>query len=135
MNRAQAKDTMLELVRVWSSDNKVTVIWPDKDGKPPTGQVPWARVTIKHATGGQSSLSDQNGLQRHTYTGTLYVQLFTPKNGGNLSEMLSDSLLLSLRHFRNDTLWFRDMRAIEVGRDGDFFQVNVLTTFTYDDIR
>ena len=115
---------------------KLTVIWDGRDDKIPTGQTPWARVTMRHATGGQSSLSNLAGVKRFTYTGTLFIQLFVPKNS-NMSVMdnVVDKLQVSLTSFKDSNLWLRDVQRREIGRDGDFYSVNVLASFSYDDVR
>lgn len=136
MKTQQAKDLLFVLIQKVATQNSVSkVIWDDLDDKVPAGQVSWARVTMRHADGGQSSLSNLNGVRRFTLTGTIFIQIFTPKNtAARQADTISDSFLDALRKFRDDNLWLRDIRKREVGRDGDFYAVTVLSTFSYDDI-
>lgn len=45
------------------------------------GKDPWVRMTVKHLPGGQETLG-QPGNRLYERKGIVYVQIFTPKNGG-----------------------------------------------------
>lgn len=98
---------------------------------------PWAVVTLRHTAGRQSTLSSDVGNRRFSRTGTLTVQIFTSAGKGlqesyDLAKVVSDAFEGS---YTPGGVWFRNLTLREVGRDGEFFQVNVITEFTYDEIK
>lgn len=100
---------------------------------PPDDNRSWARVTIQHIGGRQSSLSGALGVQRYERTGILTVQIFVPA-GEDLSEahILAKVVIDAYEGVASPRqVWFRNARMNEIGPDGDFYQVNVLVDFTY----
>lgn len=102
---------------------------------PPDDSTAWARVTIQHTPGGPPSLSGANGQVLYNRQGLLTVQIFTAVGNGfgegyQLAKTVADSFE------GQDTpsaVWFRNLRMNEIGRTGDWLQVNVLVDFTYDE--
>lgn len=104
---------------------------------PPTTADPWARVVIRHGPAVQSSLSGAFTTQRYTRVGVFIVQIFVTvgqglSDGRSLAKIVTDAYegVASPRQ-----VWFRNVRANEIGSDGDWFQINVLVDFTYDEVR
>ena len=137
----QAEDEMQALFRAaWLADPdgaQAPIVYWDVSQKPPkTGA--WCRITIRHLTGGQVAVGGPEGSRRYTHHGLVSVQVFTPMGGGRV---LSDTLTMVARHaFEGKAtspgrVIFRNVRVNEVGRDGKWFQVNVLADFEYDQVR
>ena len=108
-----------------------------KKSLPPDGEIPWARVTLRHATSAQASLAGEVGTRRFRRTGVLTVQVFEPIGSGlsgttDLPKIVQESYEGVVS---TGGVWFRNVRINEVGPDGDFFQTNVVIDFEYDEIR
>jgi hypothetical protein len=98
---------------------------------------PWAVITYRHAGGRQTTLSGAVGTRTFTRTGTLTVQIFTP-SGKGLQEAYELAKVVSDAFEGTSTpggAWFRNVRLNEVGRDGEFFQLNVIVEFLYDEVK
>lgn len=97
---------------------------------------PWASFVIRHATGSQVSLG---GVGERTFSrpGTIIISVFAPIGNG-----LSTSYALAKiaanayegKHSPNG-VWFRNVSVREIGREGEFFQVNAVIDFDYDEIK
>ncbi len=105
---------------------------------PPAGSSdPWARVTLRHTFGEQASLSGSGGTRRWRRDGLLTVQIFIPIGEG-LSEgySLAKTVVDAFEGIATTSaVWFRNVRVNEIGNDGEWYQVNVLVDFTYDEIK
>lgn len=102
-----------------------------------TDQNPWAVVTLQHAAGFQSTLNGANGTRTFTRLGFVTVQIFKPSGKGlqeayDLAKVVSDAFEGTATP---GGVWFRDVRLNEVGRDGEFFQMNVVAEFRYDEVK
>lgn len=133
MDRKDAKDIIMADVLAALPMGTVAV-WPDTPQVvPPDGQ--WVRPLIRHATGGQSSLGDQLGQRRFTHAGLLTVQLFTPVGDGQTdSDILTQAFITYFETKRSSQVWYRNIRAQEIGKDGAAEQVNFMADFEYDNI-
>lgn len=132
----QARDEMSKMARdAWPVDN--VMLYDDKPGEVPDGVTPWARLTIRHESGVQATLTDASVKKRFRRTGILTVQIFTP-TGEGLSNA-DKCAKMFLNAFEGKTspggVWFRNGRVREIGADGDFFQTNFITDFEYDEIK
>jgi len=113
-------------------------MWPDVAAQKPPTSGAWARVDIKHNTSRKATLSNGVGMRRFRRTGLLTVQIFTPPGDG---QVLSDQLTIIVKNaFEGVTtspgrVMFRDVWLREVGQGGNFYQVNVLAEFEYDEVR
>lgn len=129
----QARDEMLAVFKAAWDPTGYTAIWSDIPGTVPASEAPWARVTVRHQDGRQGSLSNQAGVTRHTYTGTLFVQLFVPVGQGlTLGYTLARLVVQAYRTARG-AVWYRRQQFREAGNSGAFEQINVTVEFTYDD--
>lgn len=131
---AQARDEMLTLFKTaWDAnglvgDVAVPVVYWDVPHDPPDADY-WARVTLRHFTGGNDAI----GNRLFVRTGTITVQIFTI-HGEGLSN--ADALgKVAVDAFQGQATtggaWFRNVRLNEVGQDGKWFQNNVLADFEY----
>lgn len=141
-----ARDDITKMfLDAWEADaisqNLPVIYWdlPNEIPSEDSGDSPpaWARLTIQHTWGSQATLSGDTGKRRWLRRGMATVQIFTP-TGDGLS--LSDKLtMVAMRAFEGRStasgIWFRYVRADEVGPDGVWFQTNVLASFEYDEVR
>lgn len=138
MNHTEARNKIIEVFQTaWSTTGYPVVSYDGTIGNIPDGPRPWARVTVRHTTGGQVSLANHSGKKRFRRNGFVTVQLFS-RPGDGLSEL--DSLAnLIVRAYEEYTgighgVWFRNVRVNEAGQDGDWVQFNVIADFTYDQV-
>lgn len=137
MNAIDANDYMLGIFKaVWDAyPGAPGVEYPDMPGSPPTVDKLWARVTVKHATGAQTSLGGV-GSRRFTATGFVWVQVFAPAGDGSTgARTAAQAIVNAYRDARNSNVWFRNVMLVEMGGDGAFSRVDVKANFQYDDVR
>jgi len=137
MIASEAKDAILTVFKtVWDAYPGTPVaIYPDIPGDPPTTEVLWARATVQHATGAQTSLASDIGTRRFTATGFLWVQVFAPTGDGSSAALTAAQAIVNAYRVARLAVLFRDVGLIEMGRDGAFSRVDVKANFEYDDIR
>ncbi len=110
--------------------------YDDVPGDKPDSATVWARVTLRHATGGQASLSGPiNGCVRHNRAGTVIVQIFAPFGGGMKAAYDAAKIVANAFEDANEEVSFTKIRINEIGINGDSQQINVLSDFTYDEMR
>lgn len=134
MSPDAAVDEMLAVFKGYWDTTGYAAVWSDNAAAPPLSETPWARVTVRHDTGGQSSLTNAVGAKKHTHGGTLWVQLFIPMGQGPaMGYTLSRAVLQAYRDARG-AVWYRKHRFREAGDDGAYQMFNCLIDFTYDDL-
>lgn len=140
MTREEARDAMFAHVRAaallvpGAGPDGVAILWPDTPQEIPSGE-PWIRPVIRHATGRQNALADYNGKRSFMHAGVLMVQLFTPAGDGMVSsDSLTQTFLTYFEGIRSSPVWYRNIRAMEIGKDGAAEQVNFLAEFQYDNL-
>lgn len=125
--------------RIWSGLQPTgrDVIWPDTPAQMPATATPWARVTLRHATGRQSTLADINGERQFERAGALFVQCFSPAgDGAGEAYSLAESALGAIEgRATPGGVWFRNCRLREDGIDGAWFGVTVIADFEYQETR
>lgn len=136
MSPQDAIREMLSIFKAVWDDQGYTAIYTDVTGSKPSVQEPWARVTVKHALGAQSSLADATSKKLFTETGTIFIQVFAPQGAGQVSSR-SLAHLIRVAYCQNGggEVWYRNQRLKEIGSDGAFDNTNCLIDFTYDDLR
>lgn len=134
MNVSQARDEMYGVfLKVW--DKTYPVVWGTLPGTPPASETPWARVTIKHSGGGQSSLAGETGTRRFKRIGIIRISVFVPAGG---DQVIGYELAQKVANAYEDAkldVWFRNIRIKEQGVSGAFEQIDVLADFLYDEVR
>ena len=105
-------------------------------GDTPSANV-WARATIRHADGFQSSLTGPlEGKKRHTNIGTVIIQVFgTQGDGSTAAYDAAQTVATAYRKAPSGPVWFRRVRINEIGTSGTYNQINVSADFSYDDVR
>lgn len=103
-----------------------------------SGNKPWARAVVRHATGEQRSMGSP-GNRIFTRRGVVTIQIFVPvgKQGLVLADRLGKVAADAFEGEETSTgnVWFRNTTYREVGVDGNWFQVNALAEFEYDAVK
>ena len=126
------------MIAVWSPLGH-PVAWPDvkDDNIPPAdASIPWSRVTLIHADGGQTTLACVNGVRRWEYAGVLMIQVFAPMGDGNtLTYALAQLVANAYKKAKPPGgAWFRNHRIRNAGNSGPYSQVNFTLDFQYEQL-
>jgi len=135
LTREQARDEMLALFKTaWGST--YNVLWDDVAGAKPAADEPYARATVIHGAAGQRTMGGA-GARRFSRSGSVIVQVFVPRGRGlALADQLSKVAVDAFEAQRTPgDVWFRNVRANEIGGQTTWFQTNVIADFTYDEIK
>ena len=133
-SRTDARDRMLTPLKTVADAQSLYAIYDDTDKDvPDDASIKWVRISVRHGNGARTSLGREDGKSKHTQTGFVFVEIFTPGDDG-----LQDSDIISAAfadNFRNPTdgdIWFKDVSEVEVGKDGSWFRSDVIAEFQYD---
>jgi len=141
LTRKQAIDEILALFKAaWDTTAYASRVKYDNVGttsSPPSGQEPWCRVVLRHSASNQATLSGAVGTRRFRRYGVLTVQLFDlPGKGLSGAEDLSKIIMDAYEGKTSPGgVIFRRVRTNEIGPDGDFYQINIVAEFEYDEIK
>lgn len=132
MDRAAARDAVLQLFTSAFSTVPEFEIRYDDDQRTDTPPPPWARLGMRHSGGGDSSI----GGRRQVSRGFVFAQIFTvPGDGLSLSDDVSKTVRDTVLAGRKSTgVLLRNVTAVEAGRVSGVSQVNVMADFEYDDV-
>lgn len=103
----------------------------------PSTDAAWCRFSLRHNAGRQAGMGAAAGQRMFRRTGTITVQIFTLSSKG-LSEAQRLAKVVGDAFEGQSTpggVWFKNVRMNEIGRDGQFFQTNLLTDFEYDEVK
>jgi hypothetical protein len=133
----EARDEILDVFKAAWDETGYPVHYEDVRKQRSKNEDPWAVVTLQHASGFQSTLSGAEGARTFTRLGFITTQIFTPSGKGlqeayDLGKVVSDAFEGAATP---GGVWFRNVRLNEVGRDGEFFQLNVVAEFRYDEVK
>lgn len=135
MNALVAKDAILGVFKsVWDTFSGAVALYPDMPGDPPAGDVLWARATVQHITGAQTSLASDVGTRRFTAKGLLWVQVFAPAGDGSTGASTAAQAIVNAYRTARLAVLFRNVTLVDMGGDGAFTRVDVKANFEYDDI-
>lgn len=133
MKREDATDAMMGHVRDALPVGCVAM-WPDTPSTVPEN-IEWVRPSIHHLAGRQTTLSGDAGQRRFNRQGVLTIQCFTPiGDGHSAADKLVGDIVEYFEAIRNSPIWYRNIRAIEIGKEGSTVQVNVIADFTYEHV-
>lgn len=137
MNALQAKDAILTVFKtVWDAyPGTPAAVYPDIPGGPPPVDKLWARATVQHSTGAQTSLASDVGTRRFTAKGFLWVQVFAPAGDGSTGALTAAQAIVNAYRVARLVVLFRNVELVDMGGDGAFSRVDVKANFEYDDIR
>lgn len=137
LSRTDFRDRMLTpLKAVAAAQSSLYVIYDDTAKEVPDTSIKWARISVRHANGSRSSLGRKDGSGKHTQSGFVFIEIFTPRdNGLQDSDTISAAFADSLRNFSDGEIWIGDVSTVEMGPDGNWQRVDVVSEFSYDLIR
>lgn len=104
------------------------------DVPPPdiNGTVGWVRITTKFLDGGQKGFGD--GVRRYDNLGILCIEIFAPRgDGGARRDVLAQTAKTYLENVRSSPVWYRNIRAVDIGEDGGFEKINIYADFEFTD--
>lgn len=136
---AQARDQILALgTTAWQAHNDYPLLFDDSASEEiPKTSTPWARMTIRHESGEQDTLSNPLGNKLFSRRGVLIVQLFTPRGKGLQSADTLAKVFMDAYEGKSTSggVWFRNARYREIGPDGNWYQTNVTLDFEYTELK
>lgn len=97
----------------------------------------FARVSIRHTSGRQKTLGGI-GQRRFRNFGVVNIQVLAPFKDGTgvaVTQKLAQVCKDAYEGNRTDNVWFRGCRWQEIGRDGPWYQINLLIEFEWDQIK
>lgn len=99
---------------------------------PPDDGSVWARLTIQNLNGDRAALG--KGMTLFRREGLVTIQIFVPIGSSTfVADQLSDSIAEAFEDAAAvGNIWFRNTTMREVGPDGTFHQVNIVTQYVYD---
>lgn len=133
----QAKDEILTIFKDAWDTTGYPVHYQDVRKQRDRDEEPWATVFLQHSAGFQSTLTGVQGERTFSRLGFVTVQVFTPIGKGlhkayELAKLVSDAYEGAATP---GGVWFRNVKLNEAGQDGEFYQLNVIIEFSYDEIK
>lgn len=141
LTRKEARDEMIAMfTAAWEADTNssaIPIFYQDLDAGNPPSDAAYVRLYVQHFDAGQTSLANDAGRKKFSRSGVVTIQIFTPRGDGlALSDTLS---IIAVAAFEGKKtpggVWFRSVKANEIGEEGPVYQVNVLAEFLYDEVR
>lgn len=130
MNITQATDEMLNHV-VTAMPVGVQSVWDDVASNIPVN-TPWIRACVKHGSSRQSGFSSTH-VRRFKEQGFLFIQCFGMIGDGQLAASeLSFAFTSYFKALRDSDIWYSNIVANEVGKDGGYTEYKVSIQFEYD---
>lgn len=127
MNQEDARDAILAAA-VASLPEDLHKTFEDVPSN--TSALAWARITFKHAGRKQDAMGD--GVKSYTAFGVLCIEVFTqPGDGGTASDRIVGPAVLYLDKVKLPQIWYRNIRPVDIGRDGGFRKTNIYADVQY----
>ena len=125
---------MLTPLKAVADAQALYAVYDDTSKTVPTDQsIKWVRISVRHGIGTRTSLGRADKKSKHTQSGFLYVEIYTPSEDGlQDSGMLSAAFAGVLRNPVDGDIWFGDVSEVEMGKDGNWFRSDVIAEFQYD---
>lgn len=133
---AQANDEILVLLKAVWDPTGYKLFYEDIRDEKDTDLSPWASVIVRHAAGKQDTLGG-TGNRSFLRLGVCIITINTP-SGSGLSEAYPLAKVVSDAYegvSSPNGVWFRNVRINELGRNGTFYQTNVLIDFEYTETK
>lgn len=117
-----------------------TVLWQgvDDSATPPPATQPYARVTIRHLDGAQTTMGEV-GNRRFSKFGNIFVQVFTPLSLKTGLTLLENLATIALGAFEGKVtpsgVWFRNAVIRESEPYQGWNQATVVANFLYDELK
>lgn len=133
----EAQDEVYGLFKTAWDTTGFIALYPNVAGSVPTTPTPWARAKATLFNGGDASLSGALGTRRYERQGLFTAQIFVPAGEGLERAMQLAKIVVDAYDGQRTAsgIWFRNARVADVGPDGDWYQVNVLVNYEFDEIK
>ena len=136
---SQANDNIMAVVKA-AYDSLVgtyNIYWESVAGGRASDDSAFFQVFLRHRTGQNAGFPSSVGTSRYRRDGDVTIQCFHPVGKG-LSAAYDDAKVF-VDAFEGKSapggIWFRNVRVNEIGRDGQFNQLNIIVEFIYDEIK
>ncbi len=132
----EATDEMLVMVKAAWDPTGHDMFWESVRDDRNTTEVPWASTNIRHALSSQATLGGV-GNRIFERNGVIIIMVFTPIGLGLSSSYTLAKILADAFEGQSSPggVWFQNVRINEIGREGQFFQSNMLVDFTYNEVK
>jgi len=132
----EATDDMNTIMKTVSDAESFPVHWANRKTPRDTTEDPFVEFMIRHAGGQQDTLG---GIGHRSFirVGTAVARVFTPTGKGLSSAYdLAKSIVDAYEGVHSPNgVWFRNVRIQEMGTDGNFFELQVLIEFEYNETK
>jgi len=122
----------------WNSNaGGAPLYYDNKDAERPAVPALFGRASIRHTFGERASLGSAGSMSKiNRRFGDAYIQIFVPQGSGqNQARDLADAVSFALEDADYTIgVRLRDTQINELGADGTYWQINVVTSFSYDRI-
>ena len=142
---AAARDDIMGAVQTqWDAGSTAgeLLLYEDRAGARPSANVAgavqlWGFVQVRHISSERVTLAGTAGSRRFRRDGLLTLQLFIPQGDGLvLMDAIGQEFLNALEgKTTTNGVSLRNVRVVEVGEDGPWFQANVLANYDYDEVK
>lgn len=113
--------------------DRTSIAWEDYDFDP-SGQTEWVRITVSPNDGFQA-IPGPAGVRYFKNTGLISVQVFTSINQDKSINDGHAQTALEIFYNKVANIRFYNQRISDVGRDGAFYQQNVIVEYEYYDFK
>lgn len=123
-------------------DYDIDIRWPnnEKDSKPDASKI-WLRVSRQTVTNPQTAIQNNfrgQSARKYTNNGLLFIQIFSPKTNGVFPKVEKLAEMFVKEVFRGKStehcIVFRNARFNELPPENDWYRLNVVTEYEYDEI-
>ena len=111
------------------------IAWPDLKFAIPNRQN-WVRFDCVENDGEQVSMGSP-GSNRFRHYGIVTIQVFAPQDQGSIEarQLATNALGVFMGAVTTNDIHFYDVQGRQIGNDGNgFYQINVVSSFYYDEI-
>jgi len=132
---SEAYDAMLALFKSAWDPTGHRVFWDNKEKGRETDTSTYAVVQVNYGGANQASLGG-TGNRTFKRNGVVLIMIYA-QAGEGLSEGHAAAKVAAdaFEGQASGGIWFRNVRINEIGREGSFYQINVLAEFEYDEIK
>ena len=138
---AAARDDILTLFKTaWDAQTPPVppAIYDNVAAEHPSNAAAWVRVSVKHNQGAQATIGGSPGNKRFRHYGLVVVEVFVPTGQGLTAadgyvKVLFDAF--EGKATKGDGAFFYNVRSNEVGQNDNWFQVNVIAEFQWDEVK
>lgn len=119
----------------WNATITAPLFYDNKDSERPAIPSTFGRAIVRHNFGERVTLgSAGSGSTINRRFGDLYVQIFVPQGTGQYAaRALADTISFVIEDAPASLgVRLANTQINELGADGTYWQVNVVTSFTYD---